>query len=443
MRTIYALATPLGGALAIIRISGDKTKEVLSRIFTGRIEHSRISYGTIVSGDTVLDACMAAYFESPKSFTGEDMAELYIHASRAVVNSIFELLSANGLEPARAGEFSKRAFVNGKMDLAQAEAVMDLLNSSAKRASASALMQLSGALSNEISDIEDALVSLSAEICAAIDYPDELEDSLPDISHQLAEINKRIETLIDQGLRSRHIREGCHITIVGKPNVGKSSLLNAITLEDRAIVTQVAGTTRDVIEAYADFCGLSVVLYDTAGLRDSDNEVESIGIERARQMCEKSNMLFIALDCSSPLTYEDIEVLSDVEKYEAQKAVIATKCDLVDSVKREEFISAIRKYNDYPIFFVSSKTNEGINELKKQVAELIAPSEESGIITNMRHIEALQKARCALSSAVSSIEYDCMTTDIADALRALGEITGSTVEPNIVDRIFERFCVGK
>ena len=154
MRTIYALATPLGGALAIIRISGDKTKEVLSRIFTGRIEHSRISYGTIVSGDTVLDACMAAYFESPKSFTGEDMAELYIHASRAVVNSIFELLSANGLEPACAGEFSKRAFMNGKMDLAQAEAVMDLLNSSAKRASASALMQLSGALSNEISDIK-------------------------------------------------------------------------------------------------------------------------------------------------------------------------------------------------------------------------------------------------------------------------------------------------
>jgi tRNA modification GTPase len=329
------------------------------------------------------------------------------------------------------------------MDLAQAEAVMDLLNSSAKRASASALMQLSGMLSKEILEIEDSLVNITAEICAAIDYPDEMEDYVPDFANELSSIRQRIQTLITHGLRSRHIREGYYITIVGKPNVGKSSLLNAITLEDRAIVTQIAGTTRDVIEATADFCGLSVILYDTAGLRDSNDEVESIGIFRTRQMCEKSNMLFVAIDCSNPLTDEDIEVLNDVEKYQAQKVIVACKADLLNKKAREEFKREIKKYNDYEVFFVSSKTNEGINELKTQVAQIIAPSEESGIITNMRHIEALEKVHNAINAAINSTEYDCRTTDIADALRALGEITGSTVEANIVNRIFEKFCVGK
>ncbi|NLB61053.1 MAG: tRNA uridine-5-carboxymethylaminomethyl(34) synthesis GTPase MnmE [Clostridiales bacterium] len=443
MKTIYALATPLGGAIAIIRISGNKTLDALQKIFTGEIAHSKVSYGKIVSGDCVLDHCMAVFFNAPKSFTGEDMAEVYIHASRAVANSIFDLLSEYGLEPACAGEFSKRAFVNGKMDLAQAEAVMDLLNSSAKRASASALMQLSGMLSKEILEIEDSLVNITAEICAAIDYPDEMEDYVPDFANELSSIRQRIQTLITHGLRSRHIREGYYITIVGKPNVGKSSLLNAITLEDRAIVTQIAGTTRDVIEATADFCGLSVILYDTAGLRDSNDEVESIGIFRTRQMCEKSNMLFVAIDCSNPLTDEDIEVLNDVEKYQAQKVIVACKADLLNKKAREEFKREIKKYNDYEVFFVSSKTNEGINELKTQVAQIIAPSEESGIITNMRHIEALEKVHNAINAAINSPEYDCRTTDIADALRALGEITGSTVEANIVNRIFEKFCVGK
>lgn len=428
-KMIFALATPIGGAIAVIRISGAGTDKLLEEIFTGKIQHGRLTHGRLMHGDRQIDDIMAVFFRHPHSYTGEDMAELHIHGSRAVAAEAMHLLTCLGARPAQAGEFSRRAFLNGKMKLSDAEAVMDLINASASRSSQSAILQLSGALSDIIRSIQNELTDILSQVDAIIDYPDEMEDA--DVSSDIHKAANRLDDLIRHGMQARHIREGFNIAIVGKPNVGKSSLLNALISEDRAIVTHIAGTTRDVIEADTQMCGLPVHLFDTAGLHDTDDTVERIGIERTKSAIDTADLCYVVLDISREITHEDEEILA----YTSEKPhiTILNKCDIAkfDYTPQGAFVR------------ISTRTGEGCDTLRAMTAERICPDDESGLLTNIRHIQALTDARSALSDALSAPEPDCMAQDLTRALRFLGLITGDAVDEDVITRIFERFCVGK
>lgn len=429
-KTIYAPATPTGGAVAIIRISGENTLPALQRIFSGKISHGRLYFGKIHDDGILLDEAMAVYFRAPHSYTGEDMAELHVHGGQAVVKSVLSLLQKRGLHAAAAGEFSRRAFVNGKMMLSDAEAVMDMINAAAQRSCSSAVLQLSGVLSDKISAIEDRIKDILSEIDAMIDYPDEMEDT--DLNPQIMGVLSEVDGLISHGMSARYIRDGINIAIVGKPNVGKSSLLNTLICEDRAIVTHIAGTTRDVIESQTQMEGLPVRLYDTAGLHETDDEVEKIGIERTRAAVETADICYVVFDISREITDGDEAILSATDG--KPRIIVLNKADIAKvSFERE----------GERICTVSTKTGQGIDELRRMTAEYFCPSDESGLITNMRHIEALQTAHDALRDALCAPETDCMAQDLHAALHSLGQITGNEVDEDVIDRIFERFCVGK
>lgn len=434
-KTVFALATPIGGAIAIIRISGRETLKILREIFTGTVKPNYLSYGKIVDGNDTLDEVMAVYFMAPKSYTGEDMAEIHIHASTAVAENIFELLMKKGAVPAQAGEFSRRAFLNGKMKLTQAEAIMDLISSSAKRSASSAMLQLSGKLSEQIEKTEKMLVDILSQINATIDYPDEMEEEELFIFSDIKAVLSETEDLLERGRRAHYIRDGFTISIVGCPNAGKSSLLNALTMQEKAIVTHVAGTTRDVIEASTSFCGLPVRLFDTAGLHETEDEVEKIGIERTRRTMESTDLVYVAIDGSKSLSKEDMTVLNDTA--DKKRVIVLCKSDMPHIQDASCFPESER------VCLVSSKTGEGLQELKRITSELICPDDETGIITNMRHIKALEDTVSALSDAANAQEIDCVATDIQRALHSISEITGNSVDEDVITRIFERFCVGK
>ena len=433
-KTVFALSTPLGGAIAVIRISGSKTKQILSEIFTGKIKHSMLAYGKLKNGEKTIDEIMAVYFQSPKSYTGEDMAELHIHASRAVAESVMSLLIDKGAYPAEAGEFSKRAFLNGKMNLSQAEAVMDLINSSAKRSASSAVLQLSGVLSKRIHLLEDKLTDALALLDAIIDYPDEMEDADSDITDIINSALCEIDKLCNEGLRSHHIRDGYTIAIAGKPNVGKSSLLNCLISQDKAIVTDIAGTTRDIIEADAVFEDLPVHIFDTAGIRQTSDTIEQIGIERTKEAISCADLLYIALDTSEKLSQYDYDLLEETK--DKDRIIVLCKSD-------KPLTADLPSFDGETVIAVSSKDGTGITQLKKHTASLICPDDESGVITNMRHIKALEYAKRSLNDALAATESDCIATDVRQALNHVSEITGDYVDEDVLTRIFERFCVGK
>lgn len=435
--TIYALSTPVGGAIAVIRISGGDTLGALKEIFTGEIRHRYVSHGSIVSAEgQPIDDAMAVYFKAPKSYTGEDMAELYIHGGYAVSKRVLGRLGELNMRPAEGGEFTRRAFLAGKLDLARSEAVMDLVTASSERGAASALEQLQGALSNRINAIENELLDLLSGIDAAIDYPEELEeDVFSALPEGIFRAKQETDALIAGGLSSRMVREGARIAILGRPNAGKSSLFNALLGEDRAIVTPEAGTTRDVIEGALLINGIAARLFDTAGLREADSAAESIGVARAREITQRADLLLIAMDGGESPTGEERRLLSSA----GRRLAVICKNDISDGAEA----AALAAELGVDCVFISSVTGEGIEALIDKIAELIAPECESALVTNSRHIAALRSCSNALSSALEANEPDCIATDLRAALIALGDITGKSVDASVIDRIFSRFCVGK
>ena len=433
--TIYALSTPVGGAIAVIRISGPDTLPALRAVFSGKTEHRYVAHGSITAEDgSPIDDAMAVYFQGPKSYTGEDMAELYIHGGYAV--SRRDRLSELSLRPAGPGEFTRRAFINGKLDLARSEAVMDLINASSSRGAASALEQLQGSLSRRIEKVEEEILDLLSGIDAAIDYPEELEeDVFSALPEGIRAARAEIDSLISGGMASRMVREGARIAILGRPNAGKSSLFNAMLGEDRAIVTPEAGTTRDILEGTLLINGITARLFDTAGLRDADSAAESIGISRARDIVDRADLLLIAMDGGDAVSHEERRLLASP----GRKLAVVCKSDLSDGA------AAFALAGEYGVeaIGVSAVTGEGVGALIDRIAELIAPECESALVTNSRHIAALRECSAALSSALQTEEADCIATDLRSALIALGEITGKSVDADVVDRIFSRFCVGK
>lgn len=435
--TIYALSTPVGGAIAVIRISGPGTLSALEAVFGGKIHHRYLSHGSITAADgSPLDDAMAVYFQGPESYTGEDMAELYIHGGYAVSRRVLNRLSELPLRPAGPGEFTRRAFLNGKLDLARAEAVMDLVNASSSRGAASALEQLQGSLSRRIEKVEGEILDLLSGIDAAIDYPEELEeDVFSALPEGIRAAKGEVDSLISGGMASRMVREGARIAILGRPNAGKSSLFNAMLGEDRAIVTPEAGTTRDILEGALIINGITARLFDTAGLRQADSAAESIGVSRAREIVDKADLLLIAMDGGEAVSEEERRLLSSP----GRKLAVVCKRDISEG---DEAFALAREYGVEAIG-VSALTAEGVDALIDRVAELIAPECESALVTNSRHIAALKECSSALSSALQTEEPDCVATDLRSALLALGEITGKNADAGVLDRIFARFCVGK
>ena len=429
--TVFAPSSAIGGAICVIRVSGDRTRAIAKELLDKPVADrpNRLRHVHILHDGSVIDDCMAVFFAGPKSYTGEDMLELHCHGGMMTVRSVLSALSAAGGVPAGPGEFTKRAFLSGKMDLSEAEAVMDVINAQAEGSLRSALEQLSGSVSKRIGGVQEALLDARSAIEAAIDYPDEAEEaayaSLPTV---LQTAEKALFEMIEEGRRGRVLRDGLKLVILGRPNVGKSSLLNALLGEDRAIVTAAAGTTRDVLDERMSVGGVPVRLIDTAGVREAFDEAERIGVDRAKKALETADAVLLVLDGSEPVTAEDEALLR--ETAEKTRIVIANKCDL-----------GTRIPDALPI---SCKTGEGIDVLLKRIAAIAEPAAQStAAITNERHIHALEAALEAVAHAKAQMEPDCIATDLSEALHQLGTVTGTDVDAEVTDRIFKNFCVGK
>ena len=427
--TICAISTALKeGAISIVRMSGDESFEIIRKISDVKtIKPNTIVYSHIRDEGEIIDEVLISFFAAGKSYTLEDMVEINCHGGIYVTRLILNLLLKNGCRLAEAGEFTKRAFLNGKMDLTQAEAVMDIINAQADASLRSALHQLSGGIRRQVEAIEDLVLDARSSVEAAIDYPDETEEEVyADLPQKINESVTRINQMLDTAKQGRYLREGIRVVILGKPNVGKSSLFNRLLGEERAIVTDIAGTTRDLLDEHVAWDGVSVHLMDTAGLREAADRAEQIGIDRAKNALQYADLLLLILDGAGGISEEDQKLLRETEGY--PRLILSNKCD-IDIVPSDLAVSCV--------------TGEGIEALKARILSLVGQEINTTGITNLRHIRALERAKSSLVSALQQTEPDCIATDLREASHHLGSITGTDVDEKLLDRIFENFCVGK
>lgn len=454
-RTIAAISTALGaGGIAVIRISGDKAIEIADKVFFGKDKLSEaqthtLHYGFIKNSEgEKVDEVLAAVMRAPRTFTREDVVEISTHGGMTASREVLDTVIRAGAYMALPGEFTKRAFLNGRIDLSQAEAVIDIINAKNELSQRNALSQLEGSLSKEIAAIRNSLVHLAAQMQVTIDYPDEdLEDiTIADIRRISADCRDKAEKLLKTADSGKILRDGIKTAIVGKPNVGKSSLLNSLARAERAIVTDVAGTTRDIIEEYINLNGIPLLLVDTAGIRKTDDVVEKIGVEKSKQSIKDADLVIVMLDGSDIPDDEDREVLAAT--HHKNRIILINKTDLGAS-KYTEAVKA--KAGKSPVLEISAKTGIGLDKLSELIREIYNLGEitkgDSAIITNMRHKSALADASAALTRVIDAIDIgmpsDIASIDINIAIECLGEITGETVSEDIVNTIFHEFCVGK
>ena len=453
--TIAAISTAIGeGGIAIIRISGERSKEIADNIFEAKnkkpildMKSYTMKYGYIIDENkNHIDEVIISYMKGPRSFTAEDTIEINCHGGVVATNKVLETVIRQGARLAEPGEFTKRAFLNGRIDLSQAEAVIDIITSKTELSMKSALMQSEGVISKEIRALRDKIISIIAHIEATVDYPeDDLEEVTADEAiKDLQNINEEIKRLIDTSEEGKILREGLSTVIVGKPNVGKSSLLNALTKENRAIVTDVPGTTRDVIEEYISVAGVPIKVIDTAGIRETEDIVEKIGVEKSREKISDADLVILMLDSNSGLSEEDKEIINHVR--DKKYMVLLNKSDL-DNNLTEEDLNFLECDN---VFKISAKTGSGIDVVKSKIRDLFFKGEittNNVIVTNTRHKEALFRAYDSINSAIEALKntfaIDLASIDIRNAWTFLGEITGDSLEENIIDKIFKDFCLGK
>lgn len=450
--TICALATATGGAIGIIRISGPKTLEILSDIFTKSLTKARpntIHYGHIKDKDEIIDEVLVSVFRAPHSYTGEESAEISCHGSQYILNKVLELLVKNGCRMANPGEFTMRAYLNGKMDLSQAEAVADIIASTNKATHQLAMSQLRGSVSNELSLLREQLLHLTSLMELELDFSDHEDLEFADRT-ELLQLTKKIDSHITRLAHSfetgQAIKQGIPVAIVGKTNVGKSTLLNRLLKDDRAIVSNVHGTTRDTIEDTIDIQGVTFRFIDTAGIRKTTDEVECIGIQRTYEAIKKARIvLWVIDDIPSP---KDIQEIVE-ETNDKHLVIIQNKEDKENSVKIPLY--TFHSLHNYTFLRVSAKYNQHIDELEKTIyeaADIPTLTETDVIITNARHYDALVRARQSLSHVLdgmrSGLSGDLLSEDLRDVLSTLAEITGGQITPNeVLGNIFKHFCVGK
>lgn len=456
--TIAAISTPPGeGGIGIVRISGDEAIEIADKLYSmgkkslADQDTHTIHYGKIVNPKTgdIVDEVMVSVMRAPKTYTREDVVEINSHGGILVVNKVLQVVLNNGARLAEPGEFTKRAFLNGRIDLSQAEAVMDMIRAKTDRAMHVAVDQLDGQMARLIRDLRQKILDTLAQVEVNIDYPE--YDDVEEMTSQLLEDKARevkadIQKLLETAQQGKILREGLATAIIGRPNVGKSSLLNTLLRQDKAIVTDVAGTTRDVIEEYVNVKGVPLKLIDTAGIRETDDEVEKIGVDRSRQAIQQADLILLVFNQSEKLTAED-EALIEVTEGQ-NRIILLNKTDLDQQLNVDKLSQLIA--ND-PIVSTSMMTQAGMDELQDKIAELFFSGQtgerDATYVSNTRHIALLEEAEDALSEVLNGIALDMpvdlVQIDMRRAWDLLGEITGDSVQDELITKLFSQFCLGK
>ncbi len=454
MSTIAAISTSPGvGGIGIVRLSGENTFKVIEKIFKPLkkqiIKGYTMQYGHIIDkNNNIIDEVLVSYFVKPKSYTTEDMCEINSHGNNIILKQILELCIENGAVLAMPGEFTQRAFLNGRIDLTQAESVIDLINAKSEKEKESAIHQLEGYLSLEIEKIKKVILDITADIEASIDYPEydieeKTNETIINETQKIVDMLKKLENSFEKG---KILRDGVDVAIIGKPNAGKSSLLNAILKEERAIVTNIEGTTRDTIEEYITLEGVLFKIIDTAGIRESDDEIEKIGIDKSKKALKKADIVIAIFDSTQELNKEDKEILEFIKNKNA--IILLNKIDLKDNkLKNNEQILSLNK----PVIEISAQKRDGIEELYNQMINIFKineiNTENSTIITNVRHKNAIVCAEENLNK-IKEVLNNGMPTDIVsiylkNAIEELNKITGENVTEDIINEIFSKFCLGK
>ena len=461
--TICGVATGLGkSAIGMIRVSGPSAISICDGIFVGKKKLSEMgtftaAYGKVVDGDKAIDEAIMLVMKAPHTYTTEDTVEIDLHGGSYVVRRVMQLLIERGVRPAEPGEFTKRAFLGGRIDMVEAEAVMDVINAETERSLDTSVKQLSGKLSKEIRELREIILHNTAYIESALDDPENysLDGFSEELSKELAQVKQRIERLLSTADEGRIIREGISTAIVGRPNVGKSSLLNQLLGEERAIVTEIEGTTRDTLEEYVDIGGVLLKLIDTAGIRNTEDVVEKIGVDKAREVIETADLVLLLVDGATGLEQEDRDIINNL----GGKRVIAliNKSDISTDTENEARAQEIRSLlagigiEDITIVMTSAKTGQGLDELKSQIRDMFYSDKidynNQIYITRARHRAGLITALEGLERVQDSIDQnmgeDFLTIDLMAAYAALGEIIGETLEDDLADKIFSDFCMGK
>ena len=455
-KTIAAISTASGnGGIGIIRLSGKDTFNIIEKIFkpknkSNKIKGYSIKYGNIVNpkNNEVIDEVLVSYFVAPKSYTKEDMCEINSHGGMCIERNILEICLENGAELAQAGEFTKRAFLNGRIDLSQAEGIIDLINAKTDKEAKESINQLKGILSSKIKKIEQKMLDIMVDIEVTIDYPeydvDEVTNSkalklLEDIKKELIDLENSFE-------KGKILKDGIKTVILGKPNAGKSSLLNAMLKEERAIVSDIAGTTRDTIEEYININGIALKLIDTAGIRDTDNLIEKIGVEKSKRLVESADLVIVLVDNASNIDKDDEDILSMIKDKNA--ILVINKIDIKEENKEVE--EKIEKL-DIPKVKMSIKEKIGLEALYNEILKMFEieniSSSNEVLITNERHKIQIKKATLNIEKSIDTIKQqmpvDIISIYIKQALEDLGEITGENVSESIINEIFSKFCLGK
>lgn len=455
--TIAAVATAYGeGGIGIIRISGEAAEEILNRVFVpasekkSPITNRRLTYGTITDKESgkVLDEVLAVFMKGPHTYTAEDVVEINCHGSVVSLRNVLALCLKNGARLAEPGEFTKRAFLNGRIDLSQAEAVIDVVRAKTDKSFDVALQQMEGQLSKEIKRLRAQLMDQLVQVTVNLDYPDEdiEEVSYETLINRLFTINDSMQKMMDSSGTGRMIREGISVTIAGRPNVGKSSLMNAFLKESRAIVTEIPGTTRDTIEEAMSIAGVPVKLTDTAGIRITSDQIEQIGIEKSKEAVNKADLILFMLSANEALTEEDMEIIPYLNPQKT--IVILNKMDLGTALSEKELAEMLPGAK---VIKTSVKEGEGISYLEEAISQMVYGGQvsqgESLLVTNVRHSELIRKAQEEVQAAVYMAKtgeaLDFIEINIRQAFDYLGEIIGETASDQIINEVFSRFCLGK
>lgn len=446
--TIVAISTALGvGAISIIRVSGKESINIVNKIFKGKdltkqLTHT-ITYGHIIENGEIIDEVLVSIMKAPKTFTTEDVVEINCHGGIATTNKVLELLLLNGCRLAEPGEFTKRAFLNGRIDLIEAEGIMDTINAQTEKSRQLAINQLNGSTSKLIRSLREEIINILANIEVNIDYP-EYEDievlTNQSLNPKIDEVIKKLKEIIEKSESNKLIKEGINVSIIGRPNVGKSSLLNCLIEEEKAIVTDIAGTTRDIVEGKINLNGLILNIIDTAGIRQTNDTVEKIGVQKSIELINESDLVIYMLNNNDEITSDDVKILEQLK--DKKFITVINKCDLVSKIDKSKLNNVIE---------ISVKNNQGIDILKKKILELFnldkIKTNDLSYLSNARSISLLKKALLSINSAKKGLKnnysIDMIEIDIKECWNLLGEIIGETYQDELINQLFSQFCLGK